>query len=151
MLYKTDWQWELRRWSCKIQWIDTSTSSCYFFYRKHIGTANRNLNVDIRARFNTIETLITAISPQQPQYVLCPERDSLHHIHSCFNILTMAWNLSMENVASHADVFWVACISSLPINACLTENNIPFPLFYSHGQWPINTFEIKCWQAKHDS
>ena len=28
-------------------------------------------------------------------------------------------------------------ISSLPTNACSTENNIPFPLFYLQGKWPI--------------
>ena len=48
MLYKTDWWWELRTWSHKIQWVDTSTISHYYFYRKHIGTANRNLNFNIR-------------------------------------------------------------------------------------------------------
>ena len=26
-----------------------------------------------------------------------------------------------------------------------------FLLFYLLGRWPINSFEIKCWQAKHDS
>ena len=49
MLYKTDWWWELRTWSHKIQWVDTSATSHYYFYRKHIGTANRNLNFNIRA------------------------------------------------------------------------------------------------------
>ena len=42
------WWWELRRWSHKIQWVDTSTTSRYYFYRKRIGTANGNLNFDIR-------------------------------------------------------------------------------------------------------
>ena len=37
-------------------------------------------------------------------------------------------------LASQADVFRGACISSLPTNACLIENNVPFPLFYSHGK-----------------
>ena len=40
--------------------------------------------------------------------------------------------------------------SSLPTNACSTENNIPFPLFYLRGKWPINSCAIKCWQAKSD-
>ena len=31
-----------------------------------------------------------------------------------------------------------------------TENNIPFPCFHLRGKWPINSYEIKCWQAKHD-
>ena len=38
-----------------------------------------------------------------------------------------------------------AHFSSLPTNACTTEDNIPFPLFI----WPINSCEIKCWQAEH--
>ena len=54
-------------------------------------------------------------------------------------------------LASHAGVFRRACISSLPTNVCSTENNIHFPLFYLPGKWTINSFEIKCWQAKHDS
>ena len=54
-------------------------------------------------------------------------------------------------LASHAGVFRGAHILSVPRNACSTENNIPLPLFYSHGKWPINHFEIKCWQAKHNS
>ena len=37
-------------------------------------------------------------------------------------------------VASHAGVFRGARISSLPTNACSTENNIPFSLFYLRGR-----------------
>ena len=36
-------------------------------------------------------------------------------------------------LASHAGVFRGAHVSSLPTNACSTENNISFPLFYSRG------------------
>ena len=43
-------------------------------------------------------------------------------------------------VASHAGVFRGARISSLPTNACSTEDNIPFPLLHSRGKWPINGF-----------
>ena len=50
MLCKTNWWWELSTWSYKIQWVDTSTTSHYYFDRKPIGTANENLNSDIRAR-----------------------------------------------------------------------------------------------------
>ena len=46
-------------------------------------------------------------------------------------------------VASHAGGVRAACISSLPTRACSTGNNIPFPLFYSHGMRPKNSFEIK--------
>ena len=54
-------------------------------------------------------------------------------------------------LASHTGVFRGARLSSLPTNACSTENNISFPLFYLHGKWPaINSREMKCWQAKHD-
>ena len=45
-------------------------------------------------------------------------------------------------IAPHADVFSGAHLSYLPTNTCSAENNIPFPLFYSRGKWPINSFEI---------
>ena len=35
-------------------------------------------------------------------------------------------------------------------NACSTKTNIPFPLFYLRGKWSLNSFEIGCWQAKHN-
>ena len=50
---------------------------------------------------------------------------------------------STLHIASHAAVFRGARISSLPTNACSTENNIIFSLFYLRGKWPINSFEIK--------
>ena len=40
---------------------------------------------------------------------------------------------SPDLIASHAGVFRGARFSSLPTNACSTENNIPFPLFYLRG------------------
>ena len=39
---------------------------------------------------------------------------------------------SPDKVASHAGVFTGACISSLPTNACSTEDNIPFPRLANH-------------------
>ena len=42
-------------------------------------------------------------------------------------------------IASPAGVFRRARISSLPSNACSTENNIPFSLFYLRGDQPINS------------
>ena len=48
--------------------------------------------------------------------------------------------LSTWLVASHAGVFRRARISSLPTNACSTEDNVPFPLLHSRGKWPINGF-----------
>ena len=59
-----------------------------------------------------------------------------------------AWTAAA--ITSHACVFRGARFSSFPTNACSTENNIPFPLFYLRGKWPINSFEIKCWKTKHD-
>ena len=53
-------------------------------------------------------------------------------------------------LASQAGIFRGARFSSLPTNACSMENNIPFPLFYLRGKWPINSCAIKCWWAKHD-
>ena len=60
--------------------------------------------------------------------------------------LRIAYNLS----ASHTGVFRGASFSSLHTNACSTENNIPFPLSYLRGKWPMDSCEMKCWQAKHD-
>ena len=45
-------------------------------------------------------------------------------------ILGMA--TTVQVVASHAGVFSGARISSLPTNACSTENNIPFPSLAKH-------------------
>ena len=61
----------------------------------------------------------------------------------------VSW-LTLHFISSNAGVFRGASFSSLPINACSTENNIPFPLFYFRGKWPINSWAIKCWQAKRD-
>ena len=47
LLYKTQWSWELRTWSHKMNLIDTSTNSLHYFYWKQIGTTNENLNFDI--------------------------------------------------------------------------------------------------------
>ena len=41
---------------------------------------------------------------------------------------------SAHYLASHAGIFRGARFSSLPTNACSTENNIPFPLFYLRGK-----------------
>ena len=38
LLYKTQWSWELKTWSYKMNLIDSSTNSLYFFYWKRIGT-----------------------------------------------------------------------------------------------------------------
>ena len=43
------------------------------------------------------------------------------------------YNKTDYDVASHAGVFRGARISSLPTNACSTEDNIPFPLLHSRG------------------
>ena len=39
---------------------------------------------------------------------------------------------SVISVASHASIFRGACLSSLPANACSTENNIPLPSLANH-------------------
>ena len=48
MLYKTEWSWELRTWSHKINLIDTSTNSPHYFYWQRIGITSENLNFDVR-------------------------------------------------------------------------------------------------------
>ena len=37
LLYKTEWSWELRTWSHKMNLIDTSTNSPHYFFWKRIG------------------------------------------------------------------------------------------------------------------
>ena len=53
-------------------------------------------------------------------------------------------------LASLAGIFRGALFSFLPTNTWSTENNIPFPLFYLRGKWPISSCAMKCWQAKLD-
>ena len=48
LLYKTEWSWELRTWSHKMNPIDTSRNSPHYFYWKRIGITNENLNFDVR-------------------------------------------------------------------------------------------------------
>ena len=48
MLYKTEWSWELRTWSQKINLIHTSTTFPHYFHREPVGATNENLNFDIR-------------------------------------------------------------------------------------------------------
>ena len=47
MLYKTEWSWELRTWSHKINLIDTSTNSPHYFYWQRIGITSEHLNFDV--------------------------------------------------------------------------------------------------------
>ena len=61
-------------------------------------------------------------------------------------IIPRAW----MGLASQAGVFRGARFSSLPSNTCSIKNNIPFPLLYLRGKWPINSCAIKCWRAKRD-
>ena len=46
LLYKTQWSWESRTWSHKMNLIDASTNSPHYmyFYWKRIGMANEDLN-----------------------------------------------------------------------------------------------------------
>ena len=48
MLYKTEWSWELRTWSHKINLIDTSPNSPHYFYWQRIGITSENLNFDVK-------------------------------------------------------------------------------------------------------
>ena len=48
MLYKTEWSWELRTWSHKMNLIDTSTNSSHYFYWQRIGITSENLNFDVK-------------------------------------------------------------------------------------------------------
>ena len=51
------------------------------------------------------------------------------HVHHAFLYISLP---SLHDLASHAGVFWGARISSLPTNACSTEDNIPFPRLANH-------------------
>ena len=66
-------------------------------------------------------------------------------------------NFEWKKIPSLIPITSLACrcfrgarFSSLHTNSCSTEDKIPFPLFYLSGKWPINSCEIKCWQAKHN-
>ena len=47
---ETEWSWELRTWSGKMNLIYTSTNCPHCFSWKRIGTTNENLNFDIRVK-----------------------------------------------------------------------------------------------------
>ena len=48
MLHKTEWSWELRTWSHKINLLDIVSTSPHYFCRKWIGATNENPNFDLR-------------------------------------------------------------------------------------------------------
>ena len=76
---------------------------------------------------------------------------SLEWCFNGFSCIGKIFQASQSALASHARVFRGSRFSFLPTNACSTENNIPFPLFYLCGKWPVKRLcEIKCWQAKDD-
>ena len=56
----------------------------------------------------------------------------------------MASKLTSFPVASHAGVFSGARFSSLPTNACSTEDNIPFPMGRDEKRAPLKT---PAWEA----
>ena len=51
MLCETEWSWELRTWSHKMNFLDISSTSPHHFFRKWIGPGrtNENSNFDPRA------------------------------------------------------------------------------------------------------
>ena len=53
-----------------------------------------------------------------------------HSKSSAENVLE--FELAVWGIASHAGVFRGARFSSLPTNACSTEDNIPFPCLANH-------------------
>ena len=48
MLCKTEWSWELRTWSHKMNLLDILSTSPHYFSRKWIGATNENSNYDLR-------------------------------------------------------------------------------------------------------
>ena len=47
MLCKTEWSWELRTWSHKMNLLDILSTSPHYFCRKWIGATNENSNFDL--------------------------------------------------------------------------------------------------------
>ena len=47
MLCKTEWSWELRTWSHKMNLIDILSTSSHYFCRKRMGATNENSNFDL--------------------------------------------------------------------------------------------------------
>ena len=93
----------------------------------------------------TLQRLVAVVS-RSTQLVRSILSVSLHSLHLS-TIIRLKWH----KVASYAGDFRGARFSSLPTDACSTENNIPFPSFYLRGKWTINSCAIKCWQATRDS
>ena len=48
MLCKTEWSWELRTWSHKMNLLDILSTSPQYFFRKWIEATKENLNFDLR-------------------------------------------------------------------------------------------------------
>ena len=48
MLCKTEWSWELRTWSHKMNLLDILSTSPHYFCGKWIGVRNENSNFDLR-------------------------------------------------------------------------------------------------------
>ena len=74
MLCKTEWSWELRTWSHKMNLLDVLSTSPHYFCRKWIGVTNDNSNFDLGFFFPIpvpVTLLVTAIVSffEQP---LCP-------------------------------------------------------------------------------
>ena len=47
---QTEWSWELRRWTHKMNLLDILLTSPHFFCRKWIGATNENSNFDLRGQ-----------------------------------------------------------------------------------------------------
>ena len=57
MLCKTEWSWELRTWSHKMNLVDILSTSPHYLGGKWIGTSNENSNFDLRVhRFKLLRT-----------------------------------------------------------------------------------------------
>ena len=50
MLCKTEWSWELRTWSHKMNLLDILSTSPHYLCGKWIGTTNENSNFDLRVQ-----------------------------------------------------------------------------------------------------
>ena len=116
MLFKTAWWQEFRKWSHKINLLDTSTTSPHYFHGKRIRTTNKNLTVDIRfLKFNQA----SEYWPFSLPYLLFPlprwmwlKEKKMCWLTPCYNILTETLKADSTQGLCHSDLYEIeTCIT----------------------------------------
>ena len=114
----------------------------YFGSSKHLFCAKSFLNHFIFSRFLKEESEISiqkdfghVTESKQKWFIIHSQekisldKKSLQTLAKCCDFIL---NPAIRYVASHAGIFMGAHFSSLPTNACSTEDNIPFPSLANH-------------------